>query len=143
MKLKKFISIIMIFVFVISVFTVPSSAMTKKKKAKTIKVKKATYEMYKKAYKENTTLQGQLKAKESTNAALKKQLNDKDKQIAQLKDQLAKKTEECEAEKSRNSWVWNNIYSLGISYSSKTWYVPEEINTKWIIDGVTYHAEWK
>lgn len=126
--MKRIISTLMIFVLVISVCILPVSAMSSKTKKYT-KVKTTELKKYKKAYKENKKLNNKIKAK-----------ND---EIKQLKKQLKEKNEKYKSEKSKNNWIWNNLWSIGINYGSKKWTIPKTICSKYMIDGVVYRAEWE
>ena len=131
--MKRIISMFMVFVFVISVFTVSSSAMSIKAPQKYTKVKTTTLKKYKKAYKENVKLKKQIQSLQSTSDA-------KDKVVISLKSQLAAKQEKLDSANSMNSWIWNNVKSMGISYKSKVWTIPSEFPEKFIIDGATYRV---
>lgn len=133
MKFRKFVSLALIFCFVLACFTLPCSAATKKKKKKYVKVKSATYQTYKKAYKENAQLRAKIRDQEKTINNLKNNNN-----VSQIAKELEKTKEELENQKSMNKWVWSNIKSMGISYNSKTWTIPEEYPTSFMVDGVKY-----
>lgn len=124
---KRFIVITMVLCLVFSLFTVTSSAMSKKPKY--VKVKKATYQAYKKAYKNQKTLNNQIKK-------YKAQISVKQNTIEQLK----KKNAELADQASMNKWLWNNVRSLGLSYKNKTWTIPAEYPQSFIIDGVKYQV---
>lgn len=134
--MKKIITTIIILAVILGGFTVMPKAASKY-----IKVKAATYEKYKKAYKTNAKLKktianqkSALDAKEKEIKRLKKELDlakDENADIYELKSQL-------ESAKSMNQWVWSCIKSIGITYKDKTWSVPTELPTKFIVDGVTY-----
>lgn len=119
--MKKIITIIMVLCLMIGTFTVSTFAASSSG-TKYIKVKASTYTKYKKAY--------------NNQKKLTEKIQKKDAQIKKLKENL-------ESEKSKNNWVWMNIYSLGISYSDKKWSVPRTIPSKFIINGVTYTTQWE
>lgn len=119
---KRFIVITMVLCLVFSLFTVTSNAASKNKKY--VKVKYTTYQTYKKAYLNQTKMNKQIKS-------LKQQVKTKQNTIDQQKKTL-------EDQKSMNKWLWNNIYSMGISYENKTWTIPAEFPQTFIIDGAKY-----
>lgn len=82
-----------------------------------VKVKKSVYLKYKRAYNENVKLKKTIKQQKNTIKQLRESADDKD---------------------STNSWLWMNVKSLGLSYSDKTWTVPNEFPDKFIINGTTY-----
>lgn len=152
MKFKRIVATVLIFVFVFSCFIVPTNAMSiakKKKKVKYIRVKKATYQTYKNAYNATPGLQRRINNLQTTNRAKDQQITNLKKQIADLQSkpdqsaELAQVKEELENQKSLNRWVWNNIYSLGISYKGKVWTIPNEYPAKFIIDGATYTVQFE
>lgn len=148
MKMRKMIATIMVFIFVIGMFTIPTSAMSKSG-GKYVKVKKATYQKYKKAYKTNKKYLNEIYALQDDIETREKQIEALKKQIADLQSkpdvsaELAQTKEELENQKSLNRWVWNNIYSMGISYDKKVWTIPAEFPEKYIIDGATYRVEFE
>ena len=80
-------------------------------------MKKSVYLKYKRAYTENVKLKKTIKQQKNTIKQLKESTDDKN---------------------SMNSWLWMNVKSLGLSYSDKTWTVPNEFPEKFIINGTTY-----
>lgn len=116
--MKKFIiTTIMVFCLVFSCsFTTVHAA------SGYVTVKASTLKEYKKAAKENKKL--------------KTQLDKKTKQVKTYRENLEK-------EKSKSQWVWMQIYSLGLSYNDKKWSVPKTIPNKFMVNGVTYYAEWE
>lgn len=152
MKFKRIVATVLIFVFVFSCFIVPTNAMSiakKKKKVKYIRVKKATYQTYKNAYNSVPGLQQQINSLQASNQAKDQQIANLTNQIAALQnksdqsEELAQVKEELENQKSLNRWVWNNIYSLGISYKGKVWTIPSTYPEKFMIDGATYTVQFE
>ena len=140
--MKRIISMIMVLCLVFSMFTVTSSAMSKKT-SKYIKVKRATYQKYKKAYNNQKNLKIEIQNLGEENYGLKRQVNDLTNTVAAKDEEIARLQEELEDQKSLNRWVWNNIYSLGLSYKGKVWTIPVEYPTKYIIDGATYTVQFE
>ncbi len=121
---KRFIIMTMVLCLVFSLFTVTSNAASGSNKY--VKVKYTTYQAYKKAYLNQTKMNKQIKS-------LKQQVQTKQNTINQQKKTLAD-------QKSMNKWLWSNIYSLGLSYKNKTWNIPAEYPSYFIIDGVKYQV---
>lgn len=140
--MKRIISMIMVLCLVFSMFTVTSSAMSKKT-SKYVKVKRATYQKYKKAYNNQKNLKIEIQNLEEENYNLKRQVNDLTNTIAAKDEEIARLQEELEDQKSLNRWVWNNIYSLRLSYKDKVWTIPAEYPTKYMIDGATYTVQYE
>lgn len=134
---KKFIVITMVLCLVFSLFTVTSSAATKKA-SKYTKVKTTTYQKYKKAYNNQKTLKKKIN---SLNLKLANKQADYEDAIDQYEialEENEKLTKELNETKSMNKWLWNNIYSMGISYENKMWTIPAEFPQTFIIDGAKY-----
>lgn len=134
---KRFIATIMVFCLVFSLFTVTSNAASKKK-VKYVKVKSTTYQTYRKAYSQNKTLKNQIKSKNNAIKTKNKTISNLNTQLKNKNQQITKLQGDLKSANSMNSWVWNNIKSIGLSYNNKNWTIPAEIPEKFIIDGVTY-----
>lgn len=126
--MKKFITITLALCMILSCFTITSSAMAKKPKKYT-KVKTATYQKYKQAYNENASLRATIEAQQAEINNLR--ASDCSAELAQVKADL-------ENANSMNRWVWSNLRSMGITYDSKTWTIPEAYPESYMIDGVKY-----
>ena len=140
--MKRIISITLVLCLVFSMFTVTSSAMSKKS-GKYVKVKKATYQKYKKAYNNQKNLKVQIQKTGEENYGLKRQVNSLTNTVAAKDQEIARLQEELEDQKSLNRWVWNNIYSLGLSYKDKVWTIPAKYPAKYMIDGATYIVQFE
>ena len=120
---KRIVAILLIMGVLFSVSSLSVNAASKKS-AKYVKIKKTTYQKYKKAYKENQKYLDEIFA-----------LQDDYEKIYQENANLK---EELDKTKSQNSWIWNNVRSIGLSYSNKTWTIPSAIPESFIVDGVKY-----
>lgn len=114
--MKKFITIILTVALLFGTFTISTFAASSSGTGY-VKVKKSVYLKYKRAYNENVKLKKTIKQQKNTIKQLRESTDDKD---------------------SMNSWLWMNVKSLGLSYSDKTWTVPNEFPEKFIINGTTY-----
>lgn len=117
--MKKFITIMLVFALAFSTLTVSTFAASSSG-GKYIRVKKVTYQKYKKAYTNQKKLKLTIKQQKNT-----------------IK-QLEARNEELEQQEAINDWLWMSINSLGISYESKTWTVPTEFPSTFMINGSKY-----
>lgn len=166
--MKRIITIILTFTLIFSSLAVSSFAASSSSGKGYVRVKRVTYLKYKKAYKdqkklkikiknlqktiafkqmdyedamdqyevameENEKLEEKIKNLENENAVLKEQLGNigPNDDIDELKHRL-------EQQEDINDWLWMSISSLGISYTNKTWIVPTEFPSTFMINGTRY-----
>lgn len=128
--MKKIITMIVIIAVAFTFTMIPVSAASKY-----VKVKKTTYNKIKKQNKKYKKEIGDYKATVSDAVGTINRLN---KNLEEKEKELEKVKEELESQKSMNKWMWNSIYSMGMSYKGKVWTVPAEFPESFIMDGVKY-----
>lgn len=117
--MKRIVTIILTFTLIFSSLAVSSFAASSSG-GKYVRVKKATYQKYKKAYTNQKKLKLTIKQQKNT--------------IKQLEASNA----ELEQQSGINDWLWMSINSLGLSYENKTWTVPAEFPSTFMINGTKY-----
>ena len=135
--MKRFITLTLALCMILSCFTITSSAMTKKPKKYT-KVKTATYQKYKKAYKNQKILKDKITDLEIQLAYKQADYEDAMDQYEVALETAEKLQTELDNANSMNRWVWSSLKSMGITYRSKTWTIPNTYPESFIIDGVKY-----
>ncbi|MBP5596737.1 MAG: hypothetical protein J6Y02_15225 [Pseudobutyrivibrio sp.] len=166
--MKKFVTILLTFTLLFSICTVSTFAASSsgkitvkkatyqkykkayqnQKKLKTkinklerkVAIKQSNYEdamdQYEIAMEENEKLEKAYAELETKyNALIEENTNST---LRYTEDEYDSVKEALEDAEWQRDWLWNNINSMGITYSDKTWTIPAELPDKFIINRTTY-----